>query len=305
MLNYSSPKSLLYFAFFLLIVSCSKSEGGDPEPAAATLASNLLYNPASLQLQAGTPGTSVKPSISGSTPVTFSVTTSPASNGAVTIDSEGKIKTSASLAAGTYNVSVIATNAAGAVTFTNIYAITVTAATPSAPQNLLYSPNSKTVTQGTALVSATPTITSLSTVNYSITSVPSSSAITINNQGVISGANTLAAGTYMVSVTASNTQGSTLFTNAYSITVNSAGTNAVTYTNDIQAIIQNNCGSCHISGSEVKFNSYTSTKNNIDGILTRIKLAQGASGMMPNGGTKLPQSTINTIQKWKDDGLLQ
>lgn len=305
-INYlNSANYIILFLAATLFISCSK-KGGAPEPELiATKPSNLSYSPATLNLSAGTAGTSNKPIISGTLPIAYSVSTSPGNNGAITIDSEGKIKAAGTLAAGTYNVSVTAANAGGTTSFSNIFTITVTAV--QEPQNLAYTPNSVTVTQGTAATSATPTITSSGTVTYTLSSSPASAAITINTQGVISATSALTAGTYLISVTAANTNGSSSFPNIYTIQVNAPGTTSVTYTNDIQAIIANNCASCHFSGGTggISFSSYTAAKNNIDNILTRIKLAQGAPGMMPNGGTRLPQATINLIQKWKDDGLLQ
>jgi hypothetical protein len=34
------------------------------------------------------------------------------------------------------------------------------------------------------------------------------------------------------------------------------------------------------------------------GLLNRISLAQGTPGMMPNGGQRLPQATIDKIFEW-------
>jgi hypothetical protein len=301
MLNIFSTKNLICLFAFFVIVSCSKKNSGEPEVAASVI-SNLVYSPNSLSLQSGVAGSSVKPSLSGTLPVSFSISSSPTNSG-ITIDSEGKVKVASTVAAGTYNISVTATNAAGTVKFDNAYSITVSAS--AIPQNLSYSPNSITISQGTTVASAAPSVTSSTSVSYSISVSPASPAISINNQGVISAASTLATGIYSVTVTATNSSGSKAFANAYTITVNSNSTASVTYTNTIQAIIQNNCGTCHINGPQVKFDSYASTKNNIDAILSRIKLAQGAAGMMPNGGTRLPQETINSVQKWKDDGLLE
>lgn len=304
MRNLTSVKRFFYLGLFLLFVSCSKGDGGGAAEPSAVLASGLVYSPASLALQEGTAGSSSKPSISGTLPITYSLTTSPTSS-AITIGTDGKINSASTLAVGSYTVSVTAANAAGSVKFDNAYTINVTAA--PGPQSLTYSPASATVTQGTAVSSALPSVTSTSAVTYAISSTPSSSAITISNQGVISATNALVAGSYSISVTATNATGARTFTNAYTIVVNAQGGGGTTvgYDASIKAIIQNNCGSCHINGPQREFGNYTAAKNNIDEILRRINLAQGAAGMMPSNGTKLSQQTINTIQKWKDDGLLQ
>ncbi|MDB5118869.1 MAG: hypothetical protein JWN56_87 [Sphingobacteriales bacterium] len=264
-----------------------------------TLPSALTYNPNTLTMEAGEDKFSVVPTINGSTPVTFSVISSPVTS-AITIDNTGKLHATSGLTAGTYTLSVTATNAVGSFKFDNIYTTTVNPST--GPINLTYSPASLIATQGTAATSATPTITSASAVTYTISTVPANPNITINSQGAITASNTVTAGTYAVSVTATNAAGSKAFANIYSITVNSPST-AVTFTKNIQAIILDNCNSCHVNGVQTKYNVYSNAKSNIDLILDRIKRAQGAAGMMPYQGTRLPQATIDLIQQWKDDGL--
>ncbi|MBC7914953.1 MAG: hypothetical protein H7Y07_12615 [Pyrinomonadaceae bacterium] len=303
-LNFLSIKRLTYFTFIFLFIACGKKEGADPQPQ-ASLASNLVYSPASLNLIAGASGISAKPAISGTMPVTYSITTSPLSNGAITIDSEGKINAAITLAVGTYKVSVTAVNAAGSAKFDDVYTIIVTAAPTTGPANLIYTPNSLTLTQGTAATSAVPSITSTGPVTYTFSVSPATTAITINSQGRISASTALTTGTYLISVTAENASGSKTFANIYSFQVNSVNTLSVTYNGNIKSIIQNSCGSCHISGPQTGFGTFISAKNNIDVILSRIKLPQGSSGMMPSGGSRLSQATIDLVQKWKDDGLLE
>ena len=46
-----------------------------------------------------------------------------------------------------------------------------------------------------------------------------------------------------------------------------------------------------------------SVQNN--GLLDRISRVQGASGMMPYQGTRMPQTTIDLINDWNTDGLLE
>ena len=288
--------SILLLSFLLLIVACSKGDSDDTDTPQAVLVSNLSYSPAVLELKAGVAGSSVKPTKSGTTPVTYSVTSNPAS-GAITIDGEGVIKASASLGIGEYKVTVNAVNSAGTATFTNAYTIKVTANT-TAPSGLSYSPNTLSLTFGTAGSSATPTITSASAVTYTGTISPATGSIVVAGTGVIAASTTLPVGTYKVSITATNSVGSTTFTDAYTITVNAASS-TTTFNNNVKAILQTNCSSCH------NFGEYSAAKNNISNILNRISRAQGAAGMMPNNGTRLPQASIDLIQKWKDDGLLE
>jgi hypothetical protein len=42
-----------------------------------------------------------------------------------------------------------------------------------------------------------------------------------------------------------------------------------------------------------------------NGLIDRISRAQGASGMMPYQGTRMPQSSIDLIIDWNTDGLLE
>ena len=93
--------------------------------------------------------------------------------------------------------------------------------------------------------------------------------------------------------------------------IESQNLNTVTYTNFAKSIIDNNCLSCHgatpSNGAPMSLNSYSLVKDAVinRGLLDRISRVQGASGMMPNGGTRLPQTTINSMNEWQTDGLLE
>jgi hypothetical protein len=83
----------------------------------------------------------------------------------------------------------------------------------------------------------------------------------------------------------------------------------ITYTNTIKGIIENNCYACHTNppqnGAPMHLTTYEDVKNAVlnRGLLDRISRAQGAPGMMPNGGTRLPQPTIDKIFQWAQNGL--
>lgn len=83
----------------------------------------------------------------------------------------------------------------------------------------------------------------------------------------------------------------------------------VTYSNTVKSVVENNCLHCHTAppqnGAPMQLTTYADVKNAImtRGLLDRISRAQGASGMMPNGGTRLPQATINKIYEWAENGF--
>ena len=87
--------------------------------------------------------------------------------------------------------------------------------------------------------------------------------------------------------------------------------NTTKYTKDVKPIIDNNCISCHgttpSNGAPMSLVTYAQVKDAVQnrGLLERISREQGASGMMPNLGTRLPQSTIDLIIDWNTDGLLE
>jgi hypothetical protein len=83
----------------------------------------------------------------------------------------------------------------------------------------------------------------------------------------------------------------------------------ITYTNTVKGIIDNNCLFCHSlppqNGAPMSMTTYAAVKNAVltRGLLDRISRAQGAPGMMPNGGQRLPQATIDKISQWAQDGM--
>lgn len=85
----------------------------------------------------------------------------------------------------------------------------------------------------------------------------------------------------------------------------------VTYTGTIRNIIDNNCIMCHgttpTNGAPMPLTTYANVKDAVlnRGLLDRISRPQGSPGMMPSGGTRLPQSTIDQVVQWKNNGLLE
>ena len=87
--------------------------------------------------------------------------------------------------------------------------------------------------------------------------------------------------------------------------------NAVTYKQNVKSIIDNNCISCHaatpVNGAPMSLVTYAQVKNTIQnrGLLNRISLNNGNSLLMPQGGPRLPQTTIDIVAQWQQDGLLE
>lgn len=83
------------------------------------------------------------------------------------------------------------------------------------------------------------------------------------------------------------------------------------YNQDVKTIIDNNCIICHgatpSNGAPMSLVTYAQVKDAVQnrGLLDRISRDQGAPGMMPNQGTRLPQATIDLIADWNTDGLLE
>jgi hypothetical protein len=85
----------------------------------------------------------------------------------------------------------------------------------------------------------------------------------------------------------------------------------ITYNQNVKSIIDNNCISCHATtprnGVPMSLVTYDQVKSAIQnrGLLNRISLENGNSLLMPQGGPRLPQTTIDIITKWQQDGLLE
>ena len=85
----------------------------------------------------------------------------------------------------------------------------------------------------------------------------------------------------------------------------------VTYSGTVKNIIDTNCISCHgtvqSNGAPMSLTTYENVKSAVltRGLLDRISRTQGSPGMMPNGGTRLPQNIIDQVVEWNNDGLLE
>ena len=79
----------------------------------------------------------------------------------------------------------------------------------------------------------------------------------------------------------------------------------VNYDDDIAPIMTAACIACHASpptnGAPFSLVNFSQVNQRASGIFNRMNLSSGAPGAMPPSG-RLPQSTIDLIQQWIDDG---
>lgn len=88
-------------------------------------------------------------------------------------------------------------------------------------------------------------------------------------------------------------------------------TDSVKYNTHVKNIIESNCLFCHqnppINGAPMRLTTYQDVKNAVmtTGLIDRISRPQGAPGMMPNGGARLPQNLIDQIITWQNEGFAE
>jgi len=83
----------------------------------------------------------------------------------------------------------------------------------------------------------------------------------------------------------------------------------ITYNDHIKQVVEANCISCHSEGGLSGFRplgTYTQLKEAVltTNLLERIQKQNGEQGQMPQTG-RMPQSNINLILQWNEDGLLE
>ncbi|MDX2195185.1 MAG: cytochrome c [Cytophagales bacterium] len=117
----------------------------------------------------------------------------------------------------------------------------------------------------------------------------------------------------VITVSCSNEKVTPAPTNANPVntnTGNNTNTTAVTYANVSSIFNSRNCTSCHGSGhySGYSLNSYSNSKSSIEKntskFLKSIKHESGASPM-PQGGSKMPDTEIKTIEDWINSGYVE
>lgn len=139
---------------------------------------------------------------------------------------------------------------------------------------------------GTSTGSIAISATGTGSLTYSLNSGAAVSTSTFSN---------LAAGTYSVKVT----DGAGCSTSQGSIKI----LNGTKYSTQIKTILETNCtgSNCHSTGGSAPFaiSNFSAVQSRAADIKSRT-----ASGNMPKGGPKLPQSQIDLIACWVDDGAL-
>lgn len=266
---------------------------------AVTAPASFLYSPASSTIVVGTVGSSAIPTISdGGAAVSYDLIGNiPAG---ISIDNKtGVISWNATVAVGNYTLSAKATNSVGNITTS--YSLSVNASiVVTAPSSLLYNPASSSVTQGTAGNSVSPSInTGLGTITYSLTGTVVSGISIDVNSGVISWSSTVVTGTYNLTITATNSVGSTTAT--YVLTVNTAAA-TVSFSASILPVITSSCSGCHSYAKD--YAGISSHTTGCSSIQDKIGTTYCTGVRMPQGGNPLSASFIALFNTWIAQGQL-
>ncbi len=84
----------------------------------------------------------------------------------------------------------------------------------------------------------------------------------------------------------------------------------VTYAGEVEAIIRSNCLACHSdpprNGAPFPLSNFEQLRQRAESgaVLRAIQKQTGEAGAMPPSG-RLPQATIDLIDQWIQDGLLE
>lgn len=263
---------------------------------------NLAYVLDTVFVETGNSGNSGIPTIEGTSPISYDISTTPDASGNITVASNGQIQVSSSTSEADYSVNITASNSQGMRVFSDVIVVRVST-TPVPPSSLTYDTDTLLVYQGDVETSLVNSITGTGTLTYSFVTTPSDAAITINStDGTISVGAAAAIGNHDISVNVTNSEGNVDFTNVLHIKI---VPDIVRFTPDILPLVQTNCTPCHTGGSQPNWTVYNNAKNNINNMLDRVQRTEGALGFMPNGGTKLSTAEINLLQQWLTDGLVE
>jgi hypothetical protein len=169
------------------------------------------------------------------------------------------------------------------------------------PSSLSYTSNQVTFCVGTTTGSSNASIQGTKPITYTITVQPTNSKITIDGNGKIMVASDAPAGTFKVSVTATNAVGSQTFTDVLTVNATEANTAGVSFNKDVKPLVQSKCTPCHVSGgSQPNWTNYSNAKNNIANMIARTE-----SGSMPQGGPPLTAAEIQVFKDWMNNCFLE
>ncbi|NRB84361.1 MAG: hypothetical protein HRU49_11395 [Winogradskyella sp.] len=85
--------------------------------------------------------------------------------------------------------------------------------------------------------------------------------------------------------------------------------NFVTYETNIKPIIDNNCIVCHnnppVNGAPMSLTTFSNVVEAVENrnLIGRISATDGS--VMPAGGPRLPQSLIDLVIQWVEEGLME
>ena len=209
------------------IYTITASNTGGSDTATVTIVvndiapSSLTYSPNSFTLTKGTAMTTVTPTVSGGTITSWSV--SPSLPTGLSIDSTtGAISGTPSVVSSSATYTVTASNSGGSDTATLTFVVN-----DIAPSSLAYSPNSFTLTKGTAMTTVTPTVSGGTVTSWSVSpSLPTGLSLD-SSTGAISGTPSVVSSSATYTVTASNTGGSDTATLTF--VVNDIAASSLTY----------------------------------------------------------------------------